>query len=62
MSAPLKLLHNSKKQYITNLYQWDACGRGFSDAIVLLSITVLVVEVEDCRPVFRLPFDFSSRI
>jgi len=29
----LKTLHNSKKQFITNLYQWDACGRGFSDTI-----------------------------
>ena len=30
----LKPLHNSKRKFITNLYQWDACGRGFSDTIV----------------------------
>ena len=28
---------------MTNLYQWDACGRAFSDAILPLSIQVLVV-------------------
>jgi len=26
MSVPLKLLQNSIKQFITNLYQYDACG------------------------------------
>jgi len=39
-------------QYITSLYQWDACGRGFSDTIVPLSIPLLV-HVGGYRPVFR---------
>jgi len=43
---------------ITNLYQWDASDRGFSDNTVPLSIPVLVVQVGNYRPVFRLPFDF----
>jgi len=38
----LEPLHNSKRKFITSLYQLDACGRGFSDTIVPLSITVLV--------------------
>jgi len=38
----LKLLHNNKEQFITDLCQWDACGQGFSDTIVSLSIPVLV--------------------
>jgi len=43
LSVSLKSLHNSKEQFITNVYQWDASGRGFSDPIVPLSILVLVV-------------------
>jgi len=43
VSASLKLLHNSKYQFITKSYQSDACDRGFSDTIVLLSIPMLVV-------------------
>jgi len=30
--------HNIKKQFITNLYQWGACGRGFSDTIAPIYI------------------------
>jgi len=30
----LKLLHISKTQFVTNLYQWDACGGDISDSIV----------------------------
>jgi len=58
MNVSLKLLHNSKWPFITNLYLWDAGSRGFSDTIVPLSIPVLVVQVGDDRPVLRLPFDF----
>jgi len=32
--ALLKSLHNSNKQFITNLYQCNACGWDFSDTIV----------------------------
>ena len=43
MSALLKVSGSLKQQqFLTNLYQWDACGRGFSDT----------------RTVFHLPFDF----
>jgi len=30
VSVTLKLLHHSNKQFIKNLYQYDACGWGFS--------------------------------
>jgi len=33
----------TQQQFITNLYKWDACGRGFSDTIIPLSIAALVV-------------------
>jgi len=45
VSASFKFLHNSKCQSLPNLYQWMAFGRGFSDTIVPLSISVLVVQV-----------------
>jgi len=48
----------SEQPFITNLYKWDACGRGISDTIVPLSIPVLVVQVRDYRLVFRLPLHF----
>jgi len=43
VSVSLKLLQNSNKQFIANLYQCDACGWGFTETIVSLSIPVLVV-------------------
>jgi len=43
VNVSLKLLHNSTQKFTTNLYQWDACGRGFPDNIVPLSLPVLVV-------------------
>jgi len=48
----------ANSNFITNLHQWDACGRGFSDTIIRLSIPVLVVQVRVYPPVLRLPFDF----
>ena len=56
--ASLQLLYNSNKQFITNLYQLDACGRPFSGTIVSLSIPVLVVgsrRLSFPNYVFRLP-------
>jgi len=37
VSVSLQLLHNSRYQFITDHYQWEICGRGFSDTIVLSS-------------------------
>jgi len=58
VSVSLKLLHNSRQQFITNHYQWETCGGGFSDIIVPSSIPLLVVQLRDYCPVFRLPLDF----
>jgi len=38
----------------------DACGRGFSVTIVALSVPVLLVQVGDDHPVFRLPIVFIA--
>jgi len=37
-NVSLKLIRKSNNQFITNLYQCDACGWGFSDTIVPLTI------------------------
>jgi len=47
-------LTNGKWQFITNLYQWDACGRGFSDLIVPLPMFVVASR--------RLSFSISSMV
>jgi len=39
----LKLLHDSNKQFITNLYQCNACGWSFPDTIIPFNNTNMLV-------------------
>jgi len=55
VSTSFELLHNRKYQFITNLYQCDGCGRGFSDTIFPSLMPVLVVASR------RLSFSVSFR-
>jgi len=57
VSVSLKLLHKSKEQFITNLDQWDACGRGFSDTHSFLNTSVSGSKLEA-----RLSSSISSTI
>jgi len=49
-----------KKQFITNLCQWDAYGRGFSKSIVAIHIPLLVSgsKVGDYPSVSAIQFQF----
>jgi len=51
----LKLLHSAQWQLITNLYQWDACRWGFTDAN---QYWCQWQQARYCCPVFCLSCDF----
>ena len=56
--AQLLLLHNRSYELIAILYQWDACGRGLSSAIVSTPIPTLVAASLRLFYSVFLPFDF----
>ena len=66
VSVSFKFLHNSNKQFITNLHEFDACDWGFSGTIapftIPISYCIVAVSQRLYGPVFHLPLNFCFKL